>query len=299
MNVQSFFAFHDIIQVIIFGGQWEMPLIQIQDLTYEYDVFKLGPLNLELDKDQWVSIIGRNGSGKSTLARLIDGLIEAQSGTITVNGLEVNEQNVWQIRSQIGVVFQNPDNQFVGANAEDDVAFGLENRQISHEEMVKRVNESLEAVGMAEFAKHEPSKLSGGQKQRVAIAGILAIRPQIIILDEATSMLDPEGRRDLIQLIRHLKDQFHFTVIAITHDIDETVFSDQVIVLDQGKIRMQGCPAEVYHNRDQLMDLGLDLPFVEKLKLKLQENGLAGLTEDETLDEKEMVAKLWQLNSNM
>ena len=167
------------------------------------------------------------------------------------------------------------------------------------EEMVKRVNESLEAVGMAEFAKHEPSKLSGGQKQRVAIAGILAIRPQIIILDEATSMLDPEGRRALIQLIRHLKDQFHFTVIAITHDIDETVFSDQVIVLDQGKIRMQGRPAEVYHNRDQLMDLGLDLPFVEKLKLKLQENGLAGLTDDETLDEKEMVAKLWQLNSNM
>lgn len=293
------FYFHDIIQVIIFGGQWKMPLIQIQELTYEYDDFKLGPLNLEIDNDQWISIIGRNGSGKSTLARLIDGLIEAQSGTITVNGLEVNERNVWQIRSQIGVVFQNPDNQFVGANVEDDVAFGLENRQINHDEMVKRVNESLEAVGMAEFAKHEPSKLSGGQKQRVAIAGILAIRPQIIILDEATSMLDPEGRRDLIQLIRHLKDQFHFTVIAITHDIDETVFSDQVIVLDQGKIRMQGRPTEVYQKRDQLMDLGLDLPFVEKLKLKLQENGLAGLTDDETLDEKEMVAKLWQLNSNM
>lgn len=276
-----------------------MPLIQIQDLTYEYDDFKLGPLNLEIEKDQWISVIGRNGSGKSTLARLIDGLIEAQSGTVTVAGLEVNDQNVWQIRSQIGVVFQNPDNQFVGANVEDDVAFGLENRQISHAEMVKRVNESLEAVGMAEFAKHEPSKLSGGQKQRVAIAGILAIRPQIIILDEATSMLDPEGRRDLIQLIRHLKDQYHFTVIAITHDIDETVFSDQIIVLDQGKIRIQGRPADVYQNRDQLVDLGLDLPFVEKLKLKLQRNGLAELKDDETLDEKEMVAKLWQLNSNM
>lgn len=276
-----------------------MPLIQIQDLTYEYDDFKLGPLNLKIEKDQWISVIGRNGSGKSTLARLIDGLIEAQSGTVTVDGLEVNEQNVWQIRSQIGVVFQNPDNQFVGANVEDDVAFGLENRQLSHAEMVKRVSESLEAVGMTEFAKHEPSRLSGGQKQRVAIAGILAIRPQIIILDEATSMLDPEGRRELIQLIRHLKDQYHFTVIAITHDIDETVFSDQIIVLDQGKIRMQGCPADVYRNRDQLMDLGLDLPFVEKLKFKLQENGLAELKDDEILDEKEMVAKLWQLNSNM
>lgn len=276
-----------------------MPLIQIQDLTYEYDDFKLGPLNLEIEKDQWISVIGRNGSGKSTLARLIDGLIEAQSGTVTVDGLEVNEQNVWQIRSQIGVVFQNPDNQFVGANVEDDVAFGLENRQLSHAEMVKRVSESLEAVGMTEFAKHEPSRLSGGQKQRVAIAGILAIRPQIIILDEATSMLDPEGRRELIQLIRHLKDQYHFTVIAITHDIDETVFSDQIIVLDQGKIRMQGRPADVYRNRDQLVDLGLDLPFVEKLKFKLQENGLAELKDDEILDGKEMVAKLWQLNSNM
>ena len=276
-----------------------MPLIQIQDLTYEYDDFKLGPLNLEIEKNQWISVIGRNGSGKSTLARLIDGLIEAQSGTVTVGGLEVNEQNVWQIRSQIGVVFQNPDNQFVGANVEDDVAFGLENRQISHAEMVKRVNESLEAVGMTEFAKHEPSKLSGGQKQRVAIAGILAIHPQIIILDEATSMLDPEGRRDLIQLIRRLKGQYHFTVIAITHDIDETVFSDQIIVLDQGKIRMQGRPADVYREHDRLMDLGLDLPFVEKLKLKLQENGLAELKDDETLDEKEMVVKLWQLNSNM
>lgn len=276
-----------------------MPLIEIQDLTYEYDDFKLGPLNLEVEKDQWISIIGRNGSGKSTLARLIDGLIEAKSGTITVDGFKVNEQNVWQIRSRIGVVFQNPDNQFVGANVEDDVAFGLENRQINHDEMVKRVNKSLELVGMAEFAKHEPSKLSGGQKQRVAIAGILAMQPQIIILDEATSMLDPEGRRDLIQLIRDLKTQYHFTVIAITHDIDETVFSNQIIVLDQGKIRMQGRPAEVYQNSKELMELGLDLPFVEKLKFKLQENGLAGLTNDETLDEKEMVAKLWQLNSNM
>lgn len=276
-----------------------MPLIEIQDLTYEYDDFKLGPLNLEVEKGQWISIIGRNGSGKSTLARLIDGLIEAKSGTITVDGFKVNEQNVWQIRSRIGVVFQNPDNQFVGANVEDDVAFGLENRQINHDEMVKRVNKSLELVGMAEFAKHEPSKLSGGQKQRVAIAGILAMQPQIIILDEATSMLDPEGRRDLIQLIRDLKTQYHFTVIAITHDIDETVFSDQIIVLDQGKIRMQGRPVEVYQNSKELMELGLDLPFVEKLKLKLQENGLAGLTNDETLDEKEMVAKLWQLNSNM
>ena len=215
-----------------------MPLIQIQDLTYEYDDFKLGPLNLEIEKNQWISVIGRNGSGKSTLARLIDGLIEAQSGTVTVGGLEVNEQNVWQIRSQIGVVFQNPDNQFVGANVEDDVAFGLENRQISHAEMVKRVNESLEAVGMTEFAKHEPSKLSGGQKQRVAIAGILAIHPQIIILDEATAFADPDNEVRVQQALSALSKGK--TVIMIAHRLSSITGADCIYVLRDGEIIESG-----------------------------------------------------------
>lgn len=274
-------------------------LIQIKDLTYEYDDFKLGPIDLSIQQDQWISLIGRNGSGKSTLARLIDGLIEANSGSVIVDGLEVNEQNIWKIRSKIGVVFQNPDNQFVGANVEDDVAFGLENRQVSHEEMVSRVNEALKLVDMAEFAKHEPSKLSGGQKQRVAIAGILAIRPQIIILDEATSMLDPEGKRNLLQLIRELKKQYHFTVISITHDIDETVFADRVIVLDKGKIKMDDVPVKIYQHHEELDELGLDLPFVEKLRFELEKKGISLFDSEEDLNEKEMVSKLCQLNSKM
>lgn len=274
-------------------------LIQIKDLTYEYDDFKLGPIDLSIQQDQWISLIGRNGSGKSTLARLIDGLIEANSGSVIVDGLEVNEQNIWKIRSKIGVVFQNPDNQFVGANVEDDVAFGLENRQVSHEEMVSRVNEALKLVDMAEFAKHEPSKLSGGQKQRVAIAGILAIRPQIIILDEATSMLDPEGKRNLLQLIRELKKQYHFMVISITHNIDETVFADRVIVLDKGKIKMDDVPAKIYQHHEELDELGLDLPFVEKLRFELEKKGISLFDSEEDLNEKEMVSKLCQLNSKM
>ena len=274
------------------------PLIQVDDLTYAYEDFKLGPISFEIGTDQWISIIGRNGSGKSTLARLIDGLIEPQSGTVVVDGLEVNEQNIWNIRSKIGVVFQNPDNQFVGANVENDVAFGLENRQIEHDEMVTRVHEALKAVGMLDFVKHEPSKLSGGQKQRVAIAGILAIRPQVVILDEATSMLDPEGRRHLIRLIQQLKQEYHFTVISITHDIDETLVSDQIIVLDQGKVVMQGDPATIYSQNGRLIELGLDLPFIEKLKNKLKENGISLLNENKTLNEEDLATKIWQLSLN-
>ena len=277
-----------------------MKLIELKNVSLIYNKkdVALNNISFSINEGEIISIIGENGSGKSTLGKLITKLIEPTKGELFFKNKNYSISNE-EIRKNFGMIFQNPDNQFIGNTVEDDVAFGLENRQISHAEMVKRVNESLEAVGMTEFAKHEPSKLSGGQKQRVAIAGILAIHPQIIILDEATSMLDPEGRRDLIQLIRRLKGQYHFTVIAITHDIDETVFSDQIIVLDQGKIRMQGRPADVYREHDRLMDLGLDLPFVEKLKLKLQENGLAELKDDETLDEKEMVVKLWQLNSNM
>lgn len=274
------------------------PLIQVHDLTYAYEDFTLGPISLEIGDDQWISIIGRNGSGKSTLARLIDGLIESKSGTVIVDGLEVNEQNIWKIRSKIGVVFQNPDNQFVGANVENDVAFGLENRQVNHDEMVKRIRESLEAVGMLGFAKHEPSRLSGGQKQRVAIAGILAIRPQVVILDEATSMLDPEGRRKLMGLIQKLKQQYHFTVIFITHDIDETLLSDQIVVLDHGRVEMQGAPTEIYRHSERLIELGLDLPFVEKLKLKLKKNGISDLNGDQILNEEDLATKLWQLSLN-
>ena len=271
-------------------------IIKIQNLSYEYEDFKLGPIDLEIDDDQWISIIGRNGSGKSTLARLIDGLIDAKEGSIYIDDLELNETNIWKIRSKIGMVFQNPDNQFVGANVEDDVAFGLENRQVSYEEMHEIVPAVLKLVGMEQFAKHEPSKLSGGQKQRVAIAGVLAIHPRIVILDEATSMLDPEGKRQLLKLIWELKQKYHFTVIAITHDIDETVNADRIIVLDKGKILMDGHPHEVYQQQNKLTEIGLDLPFSEKLINLLSPRIDLG---KDYLNEEELIEKLWQLNSKI
>lgn len=271
-------------------------IIKIQNLSYEYEDFKLGPIDLEINDDQWISIIGRNGSGKSTLARLIDGLIDAKEGSIYIDDLELNETNIWKIRSKIGMVFQNPDNQFVGANVEDDVAFGLENRQVSYEEMHEIVPAVLKLVGMEQFAKHEPSKLSGGQKQRVAIAGVLAIHPRIVILDEATSMLDPEGKRQLLKLIWELKQKYHFTVIAITHDIDETVNADRIIVLDKGKILMDGHPREVYQQQNKLTEIGLDLPFSEKLINLLSPRIDLG---KDYLNEEELIEKLWQLNSKI
>ncbi|MGX5377693.1 energy-coupling factor transporter ATPase [Ligilactobacillus sp. LYQ135] len=271
-------------------------IIKIQNLSYEYEDFKLGPIDLEINDDQWISIIGRNGSGKSTLARLIDGLIDAKEGSIYIDNLELNETNIWKIRSKIGMVFQNPDNQFVGANVEDDVAFGLENRQVSYEEMHEIVPEVLKLVGMEQFTKHEPSKLSGGQKQRVAIAGVLAIHPRIVILDEATSMLDPEGKRQLLKLIWKLKQKYHFTVIAITHDIDETVNADRIIVLDKGKILMDGHPCEVYQQQNKLTEIGLDLPFSEKLINLLSPRIDLG---KDYLNEEELIEKLWQLNSKI
>ena len=186
-------------------------IIEIKDLSFAYDEESqqktLSQIDLTIEQGQWVALIGHNGSGKSTLAKLLDGLLTPTEGTITVAGLPLNEENIWAIRDQIGMVFQNPDNQFVGADVEGDVAFGLENRGVSYEQMHQRVKEALEAVNMQAFAKHEPVRLSGGQKQRVAIAGVLAIRPQIVIFDESTSMLDPEGRAELVALMRRLNKE--------------------------------------------------------------------------------------------
>lgn len=272
-------------------------IIKVKDLSYAYDDFKLGPLNLTINQNEWISIIGKNGSGKSTFARLLDGLIEADTGETIIDGLKLNEENIWKIRSMIGMVFQNPDNQFVGANVADDVAFGLENRQIPHAEMVQLVDNALKMVDMSAFKHHEPDKLSGGQKQRVAIAGVLAIHPKIVILDEATSMLDPEGRRELLNLIHQLKNQYHFTVIAITHDIDETVDADRILVMDNGQIIMDDNPSKIFTHHQQLLNLGLDLPLTEKIKKNLAEDGIQ-LSED-YLNEEEMAKKIWELSSKM
>lgn len=272
-------------------------IIEVENLTYEYEDFKLGPIDLMIKPDEWVSIIGPNGSGKSTFIRLLDGLLESKTGSISIDGQIVNEENIWHIRSNIGMVFQNPDNQFVGANVEDDVAFGLENRNISHSEMVSEVNQALKMVGMDKFKKHEPSKLSGGQKQRVAIAGVLAIHPKIVILDEATSMLDPEGRRNLLKLIHELKEEYHFTVIAITHDVDEVVDADRVVVMNKGKILMDDTPSNIFNNPNELIEIGLELPFAEKLSIALSNNQIE--ITDSYLNEKELADKLWELNSKV
>ena len=245
-----------------------------------------------MKQGEWLSIVGHNGSGKSTTVRLFDGLLEAESGDIIISGDKLTADNVWEKRRQIGMVFQNPDNQFVGATVEDDVAFGLENQGMDYPMMVKRVHEALELVGMQNFKEREPARLSGGQKQRVAIAGVVALQPDIIILDEATSMLDPEGRLELIRTVKKIKDKNHLTVISITHDLDEISLSDRVLVMKNGQVESTATPRELF-SRPDLEDLGLDQPFVNQVKAAMIQTGL---TLPETyLTEKELQEQLWEL----
>lgn len=252
-------------------------IIEVKNLTYKYNQednhYTLNDVSFHVKQGEWLSIIGHNGSGKSTTVRLIDGLLEAESGDIYIDGDVLTVDNVWDKRRLIGMVFQNPDNQFVGATVEDDVAFSLENQGIPLEEMQTRVNEALELVGMADFKTREPARLSGGQKQRVAIAGVVALRPKIIILDEATSMLDPEGRLDLINIVREIKDRHGMTVISITHDLDEVALSDRVIVMKQGQVESISSPGELFI-REDLVDLDLDKPFTTELATSLRQAGL-------------------------
>lgn len=271
-------------------------IIEIEKLNFAYGEEQakkvLHDVDLTIEAGQWVALIGHNGSGKSTLAKLIDGLLTLQSGTIKVDGKILNEENIWDIRERIGMVFQNPDNQFVGADVEGDVAFGLENRGVSREEMQKRVKEALVAVKMERFAKYEPVRLSGGQKQRVAIAGVLALRPKIVIFDESTSMLDPEGRREIVSLMKKLNQEENFTVISITHDIDEAALADRIIVLDNGQIIQDDTPKNVFERGNELLALGLDVPYQERLKHELSQLGIT--VPKEYLTEKEMVDWLWR-----
>ena len=227
---------------------------------------------------------------------MIDGLLEAESGDIIISGDKLTAENVWEKRRQIGMVFQNPDNQFVGATVEDDVAFGLENQGLDYELMVERVQQALELVGMQDFKEREPARLSGGQKQRVAVAGVVALRPDIIILDEATSMLDPEGRLDLIQTVKKIKDSNQLTVISITHDLDEIALSDRVLVMKEGQVESTATPRELF-SREDLEELGLDQPFVNQVKVALRQSGLP--LPDSYLTEKELQDQLWALLSKM
>ena len=275
-------------------------IIEIKNLSFQYEGSSkkvLKNLNINIKEGEFICVLGHNGSGKSTTARLIDGLLVAESGQIIVDGQELTEENVWDIRDKIGMVFQNPDNQFVGATVEDDVAFGLENKGVPYEEMASRVQEALEFVGMSEFKDREPARLSGGQKQRVAIAGIVAMRPSILILDEATSMLDPEGRQELIQSIKAIRKEYGMTVLSITHDLDEVSLSDRVLVLKKGKVESVSSPRELFSRGSELVDLGLDIPFSALLTQKLRNKGLIDC--EDYLTEKELVEQLWESLSKM
>ena len=275
-------------------------IIEVRNLKYKYDSesenYTLNDVSFQVKKGEWLSIVGHNGSGKSTTVRLIDGLLEAESGDIIISGDKLTAENVWEKRRQIGMVFQNPDNQFVGATVEDDVAFGLENQGLDYDLMVERVHQALELVGMQDFKEREPARLSGGQKQRVAVAGVVALRPDIIILDEATSMLDPEGRLDLIQTVKKIKDSNQLTVISITHDLDEIALSDRVLVMKEGQVESTATPRELF-SREDLEELGLDQPFVNQVKAALCQSGLP--LPDSYLTEKELQDQLWALLSKM
>lgn len=271
-------------------------IIDVKNLSFRYkesqEYYDVKGITFHVKRGEWLSIVGHNGSGKSTTIRLIDGLLEAESGEIVINGQRLTEENVWNIRRQIGMVFQNPDNQFVGATVEDDVAFGLENQGLSRQEMKKRVEEALDLVGMLDFKKREPARLSGGQKQRVAIAGVVALRPAILILDEATSMLDPEGRRELIETVKGIRKDYDMTVISITHDLEEVAMSDRVLVMKKGGIESTSSPRELF-SRNDLDQIGLDDPFANQLKHSLSQNGY-DLPEN-YLTESELEDKLWEL----
>ena len=252
-------------------------VVKLSHIDFRYygsEVNSLTDVSLEIKEGEWVAIIGPNGSGKSTLAKIMNGLLVPAAGQVTIKDLTIDEETVWEARRSVGMVFQNPDNQFVGSTVEDDVAFGLENNGVPRQEMISRIEEALAEVRMSEFKDKEPARLSGGQKQRVALASILALRPDIIILDEATSMLDPNGRQEVIAAIRKIKERFNLTVISITHDLDEASLADRILMMQGGRLVQDKKPEEIFLMGEQLVEQGLDVPFSQKLKDALAARGL-------------------------
>ena len=262
-----------------------MGIIKIKDLVFEYirrdeegnveGITKaVDDVNLDIKQGDFVAILGHNGSGKSTLAKHMNAILYPSEGTVWVDGKDtMDEENVWDIRQTAGMVFQNPDNQIIGQVVEEDVGFGPENMGVPTREIWERVEESLKAVGMYEFRKYSPNKLSGGQKQRVSIAGVIAMHPKCIILDEPTAMLDPQGRREVIRAVRALNDVEKITVILITHYMEEVIYADKVYVMDKGSVTMQGTPKEVFSRVDELKQLRLDVPQVTLLAHELRKEG--------------------------
>lgn len=271
-------------------------LLSVKNVHFKYynqAIYALSNVSFHVQEGEWLAIVGHNGSGKSTLAKILNGLLIPEQGSVEVDGIPLNETTIWEVRKKIGMVFQNPDNQFVGTTVKDDVAFGLENNGVKREIMIERVNEAIKQVKMEEFLDQEPHHLSGGQKQRVAIAGVLAVKPAIIILDEATSMLDPSGRSEVLNTVRKLKDEGVVTVISITHDLDEAAKADRIIVMKSGHVLMEGTPANIFEMDEQLVEVGLDIPFSIKLSKQLRRSGIP-LTRNH-LTEEGLVNELWTL----
>ena len=232
-------------------------------------------VSIEIKEGEFVAVLGHNGSGKSTFAKQLDAILLPTDGTVWIQGLDTSkEENLWEVRKKTGMVFQNPDNQIIGNIVEEDVGFGPENMGIPTDEIWKRVDESLEAVGMTAYRMKSPNKLSGGQKQRVAIAGVMAMRPQCIVLDEPTAMLDPNGRQEVVKTVHELNRQEGITVVLITHYLEEVIHADRVIVMDDGRVVMDGAPREIFSRVEELKSYRLDVPQVTELAYELQKNGV-------------------------
>ena len=272
-----------------------MNSIVVKDLffNYEENIPTIKGISFDIKKGEYVAILGHNGSGKSTIAKLLDGLLEKKSGSIKINDIELTIDTLYDVRSHIGIVFQNPDNQFIGSTVRDDIAFGLENKCVPYKEMDGIISYYASKVNMLDFLDHEPSKLSGGQKQRVAIAGILAMQPDILILDESTSMLDPKGKNEINNLVRDIIAQNKMTVISITHDIEEATFADKIILMNQGKIEKIGTPEEILMDESLLTKVGLEAPFVYQIASLLNQKGIKVTKQ---IKKEKLVSELCQLH---
>ncbi|KHF38997.1 energy-coupling factor transporter ATPase [Halalkalibacter okhensis] len=273
-------------------------LISLDHVTFQYEnasSYALTDLTVSIEANEWIAILGRNGSGKSTFGRLLNGLHLPTKGTVLVSGMSTkSDQDIWSIRRVVGMVFQNPDHQFVATTVRDDLAFGLENIGLTREEMEDRITKYASLVGISHLLESEPHRLSGGQKQRVAIAGIMAMEPEVIVFDEATSMLDPIGRKEVMDTISMLH-QRGVTIISITHDMDEAVLASRLLLFHEGKLALEGRPEEVFSQKERLLELGLSLPFAVDLQHELKEQGIAlGKT---CLSESELIHELWTLYS--
>ena len=269
-----------------------MSKLEIKNLSFSYDGTNkvIDDISFSVEKGSFVSVLGHNGSGKSTLAKIIVGLLEKESGQIFFNDAEIDQKNLRDLQTKTSLIFQNPDNQFIGSTVEDDIAFGLENRCFPHDKMQEEIERFADSVNMLDHLKKEPINLSGGQKQRIALAGALILRPEILILDEATSMLDPKGKSTVRRVIDRIhKENKELTIISITHDIDEALLSDKVLILSKGKLVKEGKPQDILRDESALLEVKLDMPFVYKLEKELAAIGIN--SKAESIDQ--LVEDIW------